>query len=98
MLLTTARPALSLGLSPGSRPGRQPLPGAVALPRACAACDVLVLRFLPHLVATVTPPGFIAQGGAWGHCACAPVRCRVTGPPPARGGPAHWRGISGRRR
>jgi hypothetical protein len=70
----------------------------VALSPPGAACDVLILRFVPRAVATVTPPGLIAQGGAWGHCAGAPVRCRVTVPPRVRGGPARWGGIGGMRR
>ena len=82
----------------GPRPahGRRPRPARLRYPRP-AACDVLVLRFVPRLVATVTPPGLIAQGGAWGHCAHALVGCRVTGPPSARGGSARWRGIGGMR-
>jgi len=62
--------------------------GAVASSTPRAVCDVLVLRLVPRMVATVTPPGLIAQGGAWGHCAHAPAGCRVTGPPSARGGSA----------
>jgi hypothetical protein len=72
--------------------------GAVASVAPRAVCDVLVLRLVPRQVATVTPPGLIAQGGAWGHCAHAPVGCRVTEPPSARGGSARWLGIGGMRR
>jgi hypothetical protein len=61
------RPA---GPEPGPVSGLAPWPSAATrrgcVTRACAACDVLVLRFLPYLVATVTPPDFIAQGRRMG--------------------------------